>query len=297
MSRIEFVEPAETGLRSESYAQAVRVGDRVEISGQGGWTRTGRIPEDVPAEIAQACDNVASVLAAADASWSDVTAVHSFHVHSEVDAAEVMSAELRRRVPAHAPVWTRVDVPMLGPRMHIEVRVVAHLGVGTAPSPRPEDPSRRTAMTRPELFVTPGFGEDQRRRLHTSQAVRVGNRIETSGHGGWTEAGTIPDSRDDELVQTFDNLERTLRAAGASWSDVVGVNSYHTRLDDTEFQLMSAQLRERIPTHLPIWTCIGVAGFGHPAERIQIRVTAVLGEVAGPERERAHAEPDGGTHR
>jgi hypothetical protein len=39
-------------------------------------------------------------------------------------------------------------------------------------------------MSRPEFFVTPGYGEKQLHDFHYSQAVRVGNRAETSGQGG-----------------------------------------------------------------------------------------------------------------
>jgi enamine deaminase RidA (YjgF/YER057c/UK114 family) len=256
--RPEFVEPAEPWLRSESYAQVVRTGDLIEISGQGGWTEGGGIRAGVREEIAQACDNVERSLRAAGASWHDVLTVHSNHVG---DGLAAMSAELRRRMPGRAPAWTYVEVPMLGTDMHIEVRVTA---------------LRKDAMSGPEFFVTPGYGQRQLERWHYSQAVRVGNRIETSGQGGWTDDMEFPGSGADEIVRAFDNVERTLRTAGASWADVIGVNSYHTVLDMDVFEVMSGQLRARIPTHAPIWTCIGVTRLGHPSMTVEIRVTAIV---------------------
>ncbi len=257
--RPEFVEPAEPWLRSSSYGQAVRTGDLIEISGQGGWTEDSGIPAGVAAEVSQACDNVERVLAAAGASWPDVLTVHSFHVGD--DGLAPMSAELRRRMPRQAPTWTYVEVPMLGTDMHIEVRVTA---------------LRKDAMSRPEYFVTPGYGERQLERWHYSQAVRVGNRIETSGQGGWTDDWEFPGSGADEIVRAFDNVERTLRTAGASWTDVISVNSYHTVLDMDVFEVMSGQLRARIPSHAPIWTCTGVTRLGHPSMTVEIRVTAIV---------------------
>ena len=124
-----------------------------------------------------------------------------------------------------------------------------------------------------EYFVTPGYGEG----LSYSQAVRIGDRIETSGHGGWSDGGSFPESRHDEIVQTFSNLERTLAAAGASWANVVSVSSWHTHLGDEDFASMVGELRARIPSHAPIWTCVGVTGLGHPKARIEIAVTAVVG--------------------
>ena len=48
-------------------------------------------------------------------------------------------------------------------------------------------------MVKPELFVTPGYGEHMLERLHYSQALRIGDRIETSGQGGWSDNFQIPE--------------------------------------------------------------------------------------------------------
>lgn len=47
-------------------------------------------------------------------------------------------------------------------------------------------------MNTPEFFVTPGYGDTLRENLHYSQAVKVGNRVETSGQGGWDDEFQIP---------------------------------------------------------------------------------------------------------
>jgi enamine deaminase RidA (YjgF/YER057c/UK114 family) len=283
MANVEFVEPEDPDLRSPEYAQAVRLGDRIEISGQGGWTRTRDFPPTVREEIVQALDNVESVLAGAGASWDDVIAVMSYHATAvdpagAVDAvgpdaaSTVMSDELRRRIRTHAPIWTRVGVPRLGPRMHVEVRVTATAPEGS----RESRESRRSDVAKPEFFVTPGYGDDQLDRFHYSQAVRIGNRIETAGQGGWSDDWEFPESRHDEIVQAFDNVSRTLATAGASWADVVSVSSWHTHLGDEDFESMVGELRARIPSHAPIWTCVGVTRLGLPKMRIEIAVTAVV---------------------
>ena len=38
-------------------------------------------------------------------------------------------------------------------------------------------------MNKPEFFVTPGYGEYMLNELHYSQAVKIGNRVETSWGG------------------------------------------------------------------------------------------------------------------
>jgi enamine deaminase RidA (YjgF/YER057c/UK114 family) len=107
----------------------------------------------------------------------------------------------------------------------------------------------------------------------------VGNRIETSGQGGWDDDFAFPETLDDEIVQAFDNVARTLAQAGATWDDVISVESYHV-LDSAGFEahnrVMVEQFRDRMGTRSPIWTELGVAALGHPAMRVEIRVTALI---------------------
>jgi enamine deaminase RidA (YjgF/YER057c/UK114 family) len=82
-------------------------------------------------------------------------------------------------------------------------------------------------MSKPEFFVTLGYGERQFRTFHYSQAVKIGNRVETSGQGGWNHNWEFPESLTDEIAQAFRNVERTLASVGAAWQHVIEVNSYH----------------------------------------------------------------------
>ncbi|MCC0806221.1 hypothetical protein FPV16_08345 [Methylobacterium sp. W2] len=132
-------------------------------------------------------------------------------------------------------------------------------------------------MTKPVFFVTPGYGERLRQALHYSQAVRIGDRVETSGQGGWDDELRIPPSLEDEIAQAFRNVERTLETAGASWSDVVHVNSYHVGGFPPQVNETMAMLYRRyMPDHAPIWTQLAVAALGLPDMRIEIRVTAII---------------------
>lgn len=136
-------------------------------------------------------------------------------------------------------------------------------------------------MTNVEFFVTPGYGEAMVKRLRYSQAVRVDDRVETSGQGGWDDDFNIPDALDAEIRQTFHNLTRTLALAGATWADVVHVNSYHvigehgTSWEDHN-AVMTPQFTEHMGDLAPIWTQSGVPSLGLPDMRIEIRVTAII---------------------
>jgi len=131
-------------------------------------------------------------------------------------------------------------------------------------------------MSKPEFFVTPGYGERQLRTFHYSQAVKTGNRVETSGQGGWNDNWEFPQSLTAEIAQAFRNVERTLASAGAAWQHVIQVNSYHVGFPDEVNQAMTERFRHYMPDHAPIWTALGVAALGDPKMRVEIRVTAIL---------------------
>lgn len=132
-------------------------------------------------------------------------------------------------------------------------------------------------MDKPQFIVAPGAGEAFRKNLHFSSAVKIGNRVETSGQGGWNDDLEIPSEIDQEIRAAFRNIELVLVEAGASWDHVVHVNTYHVAgfpriVNDTIVMLY----RRYMPNHAPIWTQVGVESLGLPAMRFEIRVTAVI---------------------
>ena len=136
-------------------------------------------------------------------------------------------------------------------------------------------------MSKPKFFVTPGYGDLMLEQFHYSQAVRYGNRVETSGQGGWDDSWRFPGSIEDEVIQAFENVERTLALAGASWRHVTHVNSYHVPAADDfigedHLKTMVEQFRRRMGDRAPIWTCVGVPSLGDPKMRVEIRVTAIV---------------------
>ena len=136
-------------------------------------------------------------------------------------------------------------------------------------------------MTEIQFFATPGYGDTMLASRHYHQAVRIGDRVEISGQGGWDDEFNFPEALEDEIVQAFDNVERTLATAGASWRDVIAVNSYHVAsepdtIGDAHNDVMIAQFRKRMPDRAPIWTETGVTVLGAPKMRVEIRVTAVV---------------------
>jgi enamine deaminase RidA (YjgF/YER057c/UK114 family) len=129
-------------------------------------------------------------------------------------------------------------------------------------------------MERPKFVVPSGYGQRQRKLHHYSQAVKLGNRVELAGQGGWTDDFEFPPTIREEYLQAFHNVERVLQAAGASWNDVVSVNSYHAPMDDAGLGIMTEQFRLRMPSHCPIYTCVGVSRLADPRMHVEISVTA-----------------------
>lgn len=73
-----------------------------------------------------------------------------------------------------------------------------------------------TDMNTVTFGVTPGSGEKLHKALGYSSAVRVGDRVETSGQAGVDDDLVVPELLADEIVLAFDNVESTLATVGAT---------------------------------------------------------------------------------
>ncbi len=118
-------------------------------------------------------------------------------------------------------------------------------------------------MPNPSFHITPGYGQRLYDALHYSQAVHIGERVEASGQGGWSDDLEIPDSIEEEIARAFENVKRTLATAGAGWKHVVHVNSYHVGgFPPVDNETMARLYRQHMPVHAPIWTQPGVTALG-----------------------------------
>jgi enamine deaminase RidA (YjgF/YER057c/UK114 family) len=110
-----------------------------------------------------------------------------------------------------------------------------------------------------------------------SHAVKAtGSVIHVSGQLPLRADGSIagPDATS-QAEQIFSNLEAALRAARASWSDVVKIGYYLVDLADLP-QVRAVRDRHLDPEHLPASTLVQVAGLVHPEARLEIDVVAVV---------------------
>ncbi|KAK5659045.1 hypothetical protein OQA88_1132 [Cercophora sp. LCS_1] len=125
----------ETQRQNLWYSQAARVGDKIEISGQGGWDpETGILKEDPLEEVDQAFANVDLTLRdAGGEGWSQVYKVVIYALEPQfVDEAFLgrIIENFKKWMPDHQPLLTAVGVAKLGAgivsHMKIEVEVVAY---------------------------------------------------------------------------------------------------------------------------------------------------------------------------
>ncbi|KAK0631272.1 endoribonuclease L-PSP [Immersiella caudata] len=122
-------------LRSQLwYSQSARIGDRIEISGQGGWSpQTGTLAPTPLEELDQAFSNVDLALRdAGGKGWEQVYKVRMYVVESMMDNEEFLGraiVNLKKWMPGHQPLLTAVGVSKLGAGssagMKVEIEVEA----------------------------------------------------------------------------------------------------------------------------------------------------------------------------
>ncbi|KAL9629340.1 MAG: hypothetical protein Q9164_006923 [Protoblastenia rupestris] len=134
MSHLQYTSYEGYGQRVKKdlhYSQAVRIGDTIECSGQGGWDRiTEEIPHEIGKQIDQAFANVEhTVQKAGGKGWEQVYNVRAYCVPLNNEALDHILRNFRKYCPNHQPLYTVVGVQRLGfDDMRVEIEVKAHVG-------------------------------------------------------------------------------------------------------------------------------------------------------------------------
>lgn len=118
-----------------NYNQVSKHGNRIDISGQGGWTRNLNngfefTCQNLEEEIEEAFTNVEVVLNSVGSSWKDVHSVTSYHKNLDNTrevAMKTMIKLLKKHIGERAPLWTSLGVETLAdPNMNVEIVVTAY---------------------------------------------------------------------------------------------------------------------------------------------------------------------------
>ena len=127
-------------------------------------------------------------------------------------------------------------------------------------------------------LINPPGTEQLYKSWHFSQAVRAGDVVWVSGQVGTDENG-VGKGLEAQARAAFRNLERVLREAGATVSDVVELVTYHVGME--EMPTFSKVKDEFFAEDYPAWTAVGVTSLALPDLLVEIRATAVLGTGEG----------------
>src|ERR1700722_12131419 len=131
-----------------------------------------------------------------------------------------------------------------------------------------------------ERFQPPGLDirmqEGKAAYSHVVAVTGSGKLIYTAGQLARDAKGNIvgPNDMRAQLEQTFKNLDACLKAAGATWADVVKTNTFVTDYD-------AFSQRHHVPMRYfgvppPTRTTIKISGLAQPEAMVEIEMAAVV---------------------
>jgi enamine deaminase RidA (YjgF/YER057c/UK114 family) len=125
--------------------------------------------------------------------------------------------------------------------------------------------------------IVPAIWADFYEETHIPAALRVGDTLRVTGHTGETAEGVFSTNPETQIRQVFRNIALTLAEAGASWSNVVEMNSYHIGLvkqSETLIRIAADFLSDPYPA----WTAVGVTELIVAEALVEISCVAMLSE-------------------
>ena len=124
---------------------------------------------------------------------------------------------------------------------------------------------------------------------HTVAVSGAARLVYVSGQVSYDRNGAVVGKGDmrAQSEQVFACLTRNLKAAGASWSDVIKMNGYMVRMTP-EAVTAYREVRTRFldPKKMPASTLVGVDRLVHEDLLLEVEVVAVLGERARPAKKK-----------
>lgn len=107
-------------------------------------------------------------------------------------------------------------------------------------------------------------------------AIRVADTLHVTGTTGETADMTFPEDPEVQIRQTFANVAATLSEAGAAWSDVVSMTTYHVGLRHQQGPLLRVAAEFLLAAPYPAWTAVGVTELWSPGAIVEIACIALL---------------------
>jgi enamine deaminase RidA (YjgF/YER057c/UK114 family) len=235
------------------YSYAIQSGDTLFLSGMvsANMTDLTRVGGDTAAQVTRAMGNAIELLKVAGMTIDDTVSSRVVITHRNAEFAlmnQIYGAYWYIKDPkATGAVPGRPDRATVGldnlPGYDFQVSFIAVKGA-----------SPREVVIPPNPDGTPG----QLGTLPFSPAIKVGNRLWVSGTTGGT---TRPAGA--HVKEVMARLERSLKAAGFSYSDIVLLEVWVTNISD--YEAVDQVLREYFPTNPPVRKIEGIDALGGTA--------------------------------
>ena len=211
------------------YSHAIQSGDTLFISGQVSRDPKSNQPieGDVTTQVKTIFANTSEILKTAGFAMSDIVANRVYL--TDVATFGEMNKAYVPNFPTAPPARATVIVGLPGPQYRVELTPTAVKGP-------------KTVITTPAADGSPG-----KPSATLSSAIQVGKRLYLSGL-----LGNNADNKGNAEAQTKETMariERTLKAAGYEWTDLVDAVVYIT--DVANFQAMNNAYRPVIAKDFP----------------------------------------------
>ncbi len=211
------------------YSHAIQSGDTLFISGQVSRDPKANTPVegDVTTQMKTIFTNVDEILKTAGFAMSDIVANKVYL--TDVTTFGEMNKAYMPNFPKNPPARATVIVGLPGPQYKVELTPTVVKG-------------NKEVITTPAADGTPG-----KPSATLSSAIKVGNRLYVAGILGnnATNKGDVKA----QTAETMARIERTLKAAGYSFADLVDAQVYIT--DVSYFQAMNEAYRAAIGKDFP----------------------------------------------
>lgn len=115
--------------------------------------------------------------------------------------------------------------------------------------------------------------------FNLSLAAKAGGFVFVTGQIGFDDSGTFPDGYEAQVENVFRHLDRILKDAGADWSNVVSLRSFHVGADlEAQFPKLLEVKARYMPEHQHAWTAIAVNQLIPSPSLIEIDLVAHVGD-------------------
>ena len=130
-------------------------------------------------------------------------------------------------------------------------------------------------MTKRKVIIPPGM-ENIYETYHYAPGVLIDNTLYLSGQVGRDENLNVVEGAQAQFEQAFENVKKVLDTAGATFDDVVELETWFSD-DMADLKTFLAVKDRYFINRYPTWTGFAVKGFSMPGILVEIKCKAILG--------------------